>query len=41
MASVITGPCIDVKDATCVDVCPVNAFFHEDDVPPQWKPVEP
>jgi len=69
MAYVITEPCIDVKDATCVDVCPVdcihttnddkqyfinpdtcidcaacepvcpvNAIFHEDDVPPQWKP---
>ena len=38
MAYVITEPCIDVKDATCVDVCPVNAIFHEDDVPPEWKP---
>jgi len=69
MAYVITEPCIDLKDATCVDVCPVdcihttdvdnqyyinpdtcidcaacepvcpvNAIFHEDDVPQEWKP---
>jgi ferredoxin len=24
---VITEPCIDVKDASCVDVCPVDCIF--------------
>ncbi|HWP34992.1 MAG TPA: ferredoxin family protein [Thermodesulfobacteriota bacterium] len=68
MAFVICEPCIDVKDKSCVDicpvdcihsndnerqyyidpnecidcgacepVCPVNAIFAEDQVPPQWK----
>ena len=37
MTYVITEPCIGVKDASCVDVCPVNAIFFEDDTPNQWK----
>ncbi|OLD33610.1 MAG: ferredoxin [Chloroflexi bacterium 13_1_40CM_2_67_6] len=49
MAYVITEPCIDVKDASCVDVCPVDciyacesvcpvsAIFPEDAVPDKWK----
>jgi len=36
MAYVITEPCIDC--AACEPVCPVDAIFHEDDVPPEWKP---
>ncbi|MBO2519137.1 MULTISPECIES: indolepyruvate ferredoxin oxidoreductase subunit alpha [Limnochorda] len=28
MAFVITEPCIDVKDAACVEVCPVDCI-HE------------
>lgn len=27
MTYVITEPCIDLKDATCVDVCPVDCIF--------------
>lgn len=28
MAYVITEPCIDVKDASCVDVCPVDCIYE-------------
>ena len=31
MAYVITSPCIDVKDTACVDVCPVDCIYHEDE----------
>ena len=31
MTYVITEPCIDVKDATCVDVCPVDCIHTTDD----------
>ncbi len=31
MAFVITEPCIDVKDATCVQVCPVDCIYGLDD----------
>ena len=31
MAYVITEPCIDVKDASCVDVCPVDCIHTTDD----------
>jgi len=27
---VITEACIDVKDASCVEVCPVDCIVHED-----------
>jgi NAD-dependent dihydropyrimidine dehydrogenase PreA subunit len=27
MAYVITQPCIDVKDKSCVDVCPVSCIY--------------
>ncbi|MEX2598614.1 MAG: ferredoxin family protein, partial [Dehalococcoidia bacterium] len=30
MAYVITEPCIDVKDASCVDVCPVDCIYEGD-----------
>ncbi len=30
VAYVITQPCIDVKDASCVEVCPVDCI-HSDD----------
>ncbi len=32
MAFVITEPCIGVKDAGCVDVCPVDCIHSTDDV---------
>lgn len=31
MTYVITEPCIDVKDASCVDVCPVDCIHATDD----------
>jgi ferredoxin len=30
MAYVITEPCIDVKDASCLDVCPVDCIYSTD-----------
>ena len=30
MAFVITQPCIGTKDATCVEVCPVDCIHSED-----------
>jgi NAD-dependent dihydropyrimidine dehydrogenase PreA subunit len=31
MAYIITEPCIDVKDRSCVDVCPVDCIHDEGD----------
>src|SRR3990172_1094625 len=31
MAYIITQPCIGVKDATCVDVCPVDCIHTTDE----------
>ena len=31
MAYIITEPCIGVKDASCVDVCPVDCISTSDD----------
>lgn len=31
MAYIITEPCIGVKDASCVDVCPVECIYEADD----------
>ena len=31
MTYVITEPCINVKDATCMDVCPVDCIHTTDD----------
>lgn len=31
MPYVIAEPCIGVKDASCVDVCPVNCIYEGDD----------
>lgn len=31
MPYVIAEPCIGVKDASCVDVCPVNCIYDGDD----------
>ena len=28
MAYVIVSPCVDVKDASCVDVCPVDCIYE-------------
>ena len=37
MTYVICEPCIDVKNTACVDVCPVEAIYAEDDVPEEWE----
>ena len=33
MPYIITEPCIDTKDASCVDVCPVDCIHSTDDSP--------
>jgi NAD-dependent dihydropyrimidine dehydrogenase PreA subunit len=30
MAYIISEPCVDVKDASCVDVCPVDCIYEGD-----------
>jgi Fe-S-cluster-containing hydrogenase component 2 len=35
---IIAEPCIDIKDRSCVDVCPVEAIFPEDALPEKWEP---
>ncbi len=32
MTFIITDPCIDTLDKSCVDVCPVDCIHHEDGV---------
>jgi ferredoxin len=36
MAYVIAEPCIGTKDNSCVEVCPVDACFAEDQLPDEW-----
>jgi ferredoxin len=31
MAYIITLPCVDTKDAACVEVCPVDCIHSDDD----------
>jgi NAD-dependent dihydropyrimidine dehydrogenase PreA subunit len=31
MTYVITDPCIDTKDKSCVEVCPVDCIHHDED----------
>ena len=38
MTYIIAEPCIDVKDKSCIDVCPVEAIFPEDALPDKWEP---
>ena len=38
MTYIIAEPCIDIKDLSCVDVCPVEAIFPEDALPAKWEP---
>lgn len=33
MAYIITEPCIGTKDASCVDVCPVDCIYTRDEDP--------
>ncbi len=36
MAYVIAEPCINTKDTACVEVCPVQAIFPQEDLPEKW-----
>ena len=36
MTHVVAEPCRDCKYTDCVDVCPVEAIFHEDNLPEEW-----
>ncbi|MFO1533108.1 MAG: ferredoxin family protein [Thermoplasmatota archaeon] len=33
MTYIIAEPCIDIKDRSCVDVCPVDCIHSDDDKP--------
>ena len=37
MTHVVAEPCFDCKYIDGVVVCPVDAIFHEDNLPEQWK----
>ena len=37
MTYVIGEPCVDVLDRACVDECPVEAIYYEDDLPDKWQ----
>lgn len=32
MTYIITSPCVDVQDQSCVEVCPVDCIYFEEDV---------
>ncbi len=32
MTYIIAEPCVDVKDGSCVDVCPVDCIYEGDDM---------
>ncbi|WP_179086473.1 hypothetical protein MHI48_13415 [Paenibacillus sp. FSL H7-0942] len=36
MPFVITEACISEKAADCLDVCPVEAIYYEEDLPSQY-----
>ena len=33
MAYIIASPCVETKDAACVEVCPVDCIHTDDDAP--------
>ena len=37
MAYVIAEPCVGTKDNSCVEACPVDACFAEDQLPDEWS----
>lgn len=37
MTYVIAEPCVDVCDRACVEWCPVEVVYHEDDLPGMWR----
>ena len=40
MTYIIAEPCVDVKDAACVDVCPVDCIYTMDEDDPLHFPPE-
>jgi len=36
MTYVIGESCVDVLDRACVDECPVQAIFPQEDLPAEW-----
>jgi len=32
MTYIIAEPCVGIKDAACLDVCPVDCIYEEDDM---------
>jgi len=36
MTHVVAQPCFGCKYTDCVVVCPVEAIFHEDNLPEEW-----
>lgn len=36
MTYVVALPCVDVKDRSCIEECPVEAIYYEDDLPQKW-----
>ena len=36
MTYVIAEPCIGTRDNSCVEACPVDAIFAEDQLPEEW-----
>jgi NAD-dependent dihydropyrimidine dehydrogenase PreA subunit len=37
MTYVIAEPCIGTKDLSCVEACPADACFAEDQLPDEWQ----
>ena len=37
MTYVIAEPCVDLKDKACIEECPVDCIYCEDDLPDQWS----
>jgi ferredoxin len=37
MTYVIGESCVDVLDRACVEECPVEAIYYEDDLPDKWQ----
>ena len=37
MTYVIAEPCVDIKDKACIEECPVESIYYEDDVPAEYS----
>ena len=38
MTYVIGEPCLDIMDRACVEECPVEAIYYQDDLPDSLQP---